>query len=450
MKKDKEEVKKTEINKTKTKQKYKIQETKIENNYILGIIGAILGGLIASIPLILMYVYGNMMLSALAIIIGAGVFYGYKFCGGKITKGLPIIIVVISVLIVAFTTLVSIPVFFIHSEGVNINISTIKYLYEDLNFLEGISTDAITAVIFTIFGSSAIAANIRKKISNGETENIDLSNSDEIEKMKIDSINKIKPIFEKFNALEKDNGILKDELYAEINENIELKTAFNNLRSFGIVKKSKGRFYYSKELEEKQIKAKKKINSKVLTIIIGIIFIATMIGVVTYNQIKNTSPQEVSDGVISFTIDTDWNQGIRYSENEWIYYRYINNTPPEEEIKDGDYSKYPASIDIMYFENDADAVSDLESVKQIVKESIMAEEVTPETYEENIETLSNGYNVLKVRMVYKVDYESIEYIYYILKDDMIAVIDTYSYNIEDETVLKESINKIAESFKWIE
>ena len=45
--------------------------------YLPGIIGALLGGLIASIPWILMYVYGEMMLSLLAIIIALGALKGY-------------------------------------------------------------------------------------------------------------------------------------------------------------------------------------------------------------------------------------------------------------------------------------------------------------------------------------------------------------------------------------
>lgn len=461
MKKDKEE-KNTDVNKAneekRINQKKKIKKDNIEhkelikvkNNNFWGFVGAILGGLVASIPWILVYAYGNIMISALAILIAFGVFYGYKLFGGKITKSLPITLIVISILIDIFTILISIPIFFIHSEGADINFNTIKYLYEELNFIQGISIDAIIAIIFTIFGASVIAIYIRRIIKYGEKEKIDYSNLEEVEKIKIESINKIKPIFKKFNALKEGNGILKDELYAEIEEDTELKKAFKNLKSFGIIKKSKGRFYYYTKLEDNPIKAKKKISSKILTIIIGIILICTMIGVVTYFQIKNTSTKEVKDDVISFKIDPDWNQGTSYYEDEWIYYRYINNTPPEGEIDETDYSKYPATIDVMYFQNDIEQVPDLENVKQIVKESIMSQEITPETYEENIELTSNGYNALKLRMIYKADYESIEYVYYILKGDMLAVIDTYSYNLEDETVLKDSIEKLVNSFKWVE
>lgn len=353
------------------------EESVVKNNYFIGIIGAILGGLVASIPWILMYVYGNMMLSALSIIIGAGVFYGYKLFGGKVTKSLPVIIVIISVLVTVFTMLILIPIFLLHSEGIHININTIKYLYEDINFLKGISSDVVIATIFSIFGAIVIAINVKKKFQSEKTENVEL-----------------------------DNPVTTEE------------------------------------------NTKNKVNSKVLTILIGTVFICIMIGVVIYNQIKNTTPQEISDDVISFTIDSEWVQGVNDYENEWVYYRYLNNNYPKE-INDDD-SQYPANIDIIYFENDIEKIPDIETLKQNIKESMLSEEIQPETCEENIETTLNGYNVLKMRMLYKTDYDSIEYAYYILKDNYIAVIDAFCYNLDEETELKESIDKITESFKWLE
>ena len=57
-----------------------------QGSYITGIIGAIIGGAIATIPWVLAYVYGGMMLSILAALIAAGEFYGYKLAKGKISK----------------------------------------------------------------------------------------------------------------------------------------------------------------------------------------------------------------------------------------------------------------------------------------------------------------------------------------------------------------------------
>ena len=51
--------------------------------YVMGIFGGILGGLIASIPWILMYVYGNMIVQILSVVIAMGVLKGYQMFHGK-------------------------------------------------------------------------------------------------------------------------------------------------------------------------------------------------------------------------------------------------------------------------------------------------------------------------------------------------------------------------------
>ena len=58
------------------------------NNYIKGILGAIIGGILFSLPWILVYVYANYILSVLATIIAFGALKFYKIFGGKVTKKL--------------------------------------------------------------------------------------------------------------------------------------------------------------------------------------------------------------------------------------------------------------------------------------------------------------------------------------------------------------------------
>ena len=50
----------------------------MEKGYFKGILGALLGGIVASIPWILVYVYANMIYSILAVIIAMGALKGYQ------------------------------------------------------------------------------------------------------------------------------------------------------------------------------------------------------------------------------------------------------------------------------------------------------------------------------------------------------------------------------------
>lgn len=90
-----------------------------EKSYLTGIIGALLGGFIATIPWVLMYVYGGMILSLLAIIIALGALKGYQLFNGKVDNKLPFIIAVISVLAVTVSTFVIIPYLLILKEETN-------------------------------------------------------------------------------------------------------------------------------------------------------------------------------------------------------------------------------------------------------------------------------------------------------------------------------------------
>ncbi len=84
----------------------------MKNKNYIALLGAVLGGLVASIPWILMYLFGNMILSPLATLIAAGAIFGYKLFKGEYFKQLPIFISVISVIIVTLDNLVVISLIF--------------------------------------------------------------------------------------------------------------------------------------------------------------------------------------------------------------------------------------------------------------------------------------------------------------------------------------------------
>lgn len=423
-----------------------------KSNYITGILGAIVGGFIGAVPWILAYIYGNMMIAILAIFIAGGAYYGYKICKGKVTKKLPIIIMLISIIIVALTSLLIIPVILLHTEGLNVNTETIKYLYQDSEFTAAILKDTIIAVVFTIIGGGVITANIKKELEEGTIDNKE-QNSEEFEKLKQQAIVQIKPIFEKYNAVTKDHTIDKIELEAELEEKEIDKKLLDILKSVEIVKKEKGKFYYYSENENNQIKPKKQMSkSNIIAIIVGIIAVIAVVVIIITGQSKKNESTEVTDGVIKFDINTTWTEYTNYYTSGWNYYKYISNFPIENanevDINNIDYTTYPAGLNVSYFQIDTTEYDSIDKISNYMTEYINSAEEKPEVEQETIKT-KNGYDAVKMKLTYNTEPEQVEYIYYILNNDMVATVDVYSFNLKDEREIENVSQQITDSIEWI-
>ena len=424
-----------------------------KSNYITGILGAIVGGFIGAVPWILAYIYGNMMIAILAIFIAGGAYYGYKLCKGKVTKKLPIIIMLISIIIVAITSLLIIPIILIHTEGFNVNIETIKYLYQDSEFAAATLKDTIIAVVFTIIGGGVITANIKKELEGGTIDNKE-QNPAEFEKLKQQAIEQIKPIFEKYNAVSKVHTIDKIELEAELEEKGIDKKLLEALKSVEIVKKEKGKLYYYSENENKELKPKKQMSkSNIIAIIVGIIAVITVVSIIITGQSKKNATTEVTDGIIKFDINTTWTEYTNYYTSGWNYYKYISNFPIENtnevDVNNIDYSTYPAGLNVSYFQIDTTEYDSIDKISNYMLEYINSAEEKPEVEQEIIKT-KNGYDAVKMKLTYNTEPEQVEYIYYILNNDMVAAVDVYSFNLKDEREIENVSQQIADSIEWIQ
>ena len=138
------------------------------NGYLFGIIGSILGGLVASLPWIIMYVYVEMMWSFIAFLIGYGAFLGYKLFKGKMDIKVPYIIGIVSIIVIIFTTLYVIPALLIIKEGLTPSFEILSLLYSNTEFKSAIIKDLIFAVLFTVLGVSGIFKTLKKQAKNGE------------------------------------------------------------------------------------------------------------------------------------------------------------------------------------------------------------------------------------------------------------------------------------------
>ncbi len=246
---------------------------KRDNGYLIGTIGAILGGLLGTIPWILCYVYANLMYSILAIFIGIGAFKGYEILKGKMGKPVPVIIAVVSILCVTLATLVIIPNLLLIQEYGKTSMEAFKVLYAFNDFKSAIIQDYIYSLAFTGLGISGVIANIKRGINNGDSK-IDLMapaftpNDEEIEA--------VKKVFEKRNAMDKHSVIPKDEVMEAIKDR---ESVFKFLVSRGIIAKKNGGYFYNKDVELHPGKRAAKIILLTFGITFGIVALVAVIGI---------------------------------------------------------------------------------------------------------------------------------------------------------------------------
>ena len=427
------------------------KETSSKGSYLTGILGAIVGGAIATIPWVLVYIYGGMMFSSLAALIAAGELYGYKIAKGKITKKLPIILMVIALIIVTVTTLVIIPTLLIAKEGIAVNLTNISRLYENGEFATAMMKDFIISVIFTILGASIVTANIKKQLENNEGQDVklNLNNKEEKNEIKKATIELMKPIFTKYEATAPEKAMLKDEVIAEIDDKRKAKYSFNYLKQLGIIKKYKGKYYYSEDDENSTSNYKKmsklqKISLIVLIVLIVLVMIVTIIE-------KSDTTVTYQDSNINFEIQKNWSKGQSQYQNEWNFYKYINNMPvldSNNEIAEDDYSSYPAGINVYYDKLDTTSVNNIEDIKTTVQENLENADDKPDLINMEILKTSKNYDLLKIRIEYNQSPSEILYYYYILNGDNLACITAYSFNLDDETAIEKEANNLSNSFEW--
>lgn len=245
-------------------------------NYITGIIGALVGGLVASIPWILMYVYGEMILSLLAIIIAMGALKGYQLLKGKIDEKLPIIIIVVSVVCVTISTLLIIPCLLMEKEGIQVNLANLQTLYKYDEFTSSIIKDYIISLLFTFLGISGVVTNIKKQIYEGKTKEIKATIDNTQNKEQIEMV---KEAFMKLNALDKYSATAKEDIFNEL-ENSDLKLLFNTLKQQQIIRKYKGKYYYSLQNEKSFMRRFFLIFSKAMLIILAMFFLLVFLFII--------------------------------------------------------------------------------------------------------------------------------------------------------------------------
>ncbi len=235
---------------------------KKENGYLVGILGSLLGGLIATLPWILLYVYAEMMYSYLALLIAVGALKGYELCRGKIDKKLPFIIGIVSVFSITVATLVIIPNLLLVQEAGATSLRAFKALYSYDAFKEAMIHDYIFSLLFTFIGAGGVIMSIRQQVKSGKKK-IDLSAN--MMKPSDEDMASIKDIFEKRKAYDVDHKIEKDEFMKLVKDK---GVTLNFMLSKGFVVYKKGGYYYSMDAEAHP----NRKQTKIVLITFGVLF----------------------------------------------------------------------------------------------------------------------------------------------------------------------------------
>lgn len=385
-------------------------------SYFTGIIGALLGGFIAAIPWVLMYVYGNMILSLLAIIIALGALKGYQLFNGKVDKKLPVFITVVSLIVVTISTFVLIPYLLILKENSSVSIS---YLYQNSDFTIAILKDYFISLLFTIIGISGVITSIKSQVNN-KKEKIDVHlfrNS----KVEEEDILFVKNVFAKYNAFDKNTTIAKEDVLKEITkENKE--EIFNNLVLSGNIRQYKDKYYFVENGTSEKVK-------KVVIIVSIVIIVFSLIVGLILSIGSNDKMSEVSNSFVSYNYDNSWNEYLdSEEENYYIYVPKIDETG------------YSGIISISYGYTTYLA-SDYELMKQEIIKSFEEEGEVFTTTDLNTE---KGYSAILVEIAYD-DPKSFDKLYYILTDNKYALVystDYYVSGVNVDEVALEMVNSL--------
>lgn len=254
-----------------------------KNNYIKGIFGAIIGGILFSLPWILVYVYANYILSILATIIAFGALKFYKFFGGKVNKKTSIIIALASILSITVATFIIIPFWIVAKEGYGFSFEYVGLLYNSSEFLSGIIRDYIVSIIFTVLGISGVIASVNKEAYTKDVKDGNESKTYVDDLPFEQQVKYLEEIYSKYNAFDKKSAVPESLILGEIEAKNKL-VFYTKMERSGIVVDCFTKSYFDKEVALNPEKGKDRFKKRMLKIIIKTTII-TLIAIIALSVI---------------------------------------------------------------------------------------------------------------------------------------------------------------------
>jgi mannose/fructose/N-acetylgalactosamine-specific phosphotransferase system component IID len=132
-----------------------------KNNYLMGTTGALLGGIIGTIPWILVEVTTQFFIGWLGYLIGISSLYGYRKLGGNETIKSKWIILGATIFSVFFAECVT-TLIYLYQEGYDPSISNLLILFQDSSFVKGFMLNVGVGLLIAFFGIKSIFDGIGK------------------------------------------------------------------------------------------------------------------------------------------------------------------------------------------------------------------------------------------------------------------------------------------------
>lgn len=390
----------------------------MKKNNALGILGAIIGAILFSIPWIIAYVYLNYILSLLAMVIAFGSFYFYKLFGGEVTKKTSIVVTISSLLSITLATFVFIPLCLMLKENIAINAENISLVYQNSEFIGALVSDYLVSLLFTALGIGGIIRSINQQAYQVNGSEIKDLTSDDVQS-----------IYEEYGALSKDKAVPNSLILGRVPYK-ELR----RLEKEGIIVPKGTKSYFDIEAvtnkEKGKENRKKDIRNSVVIILIIILLSAILTGIVIALD-NGEDDINVNDKIEDMTITyqdlslTIPNTFVKDKENEGSAV-YSNNNYENDAV-------YQIMFDYM--------MDDKEDGKQLFDDYVTYLKGYFEILEENKSTSALGGVIYLLKSI---EYPNEYYYVNVSHDDKgLYAISFYTY-IEDNRAKDTKINELKE------
>lgn len=295
-------------------------EEKKNNKFILGIIGAIIGAFIGTIPWLLVYIFGNHIVAILSIFIAMGGYQGYKITKATMDKKLPVIVALSSIVAITVANLVVAPLIMLAKEDIGASFDNLEFIYENSEFKAAIAHDYIISLLFTILGISGIVANLNKQIKEGATRDeikLNVASNDVIA-VTPEELQAIKDIFVKNDALSKNNTLTKEEVIQDLSTQIPEARAnelFSSLKTQQIIRKSSGKFYFSEKAQNSSLYRIGKVLGITFGVTTILLILIVIIIVVADDKSDSNSKKNNTNNSINSSISQNSNTNTSKNNN---------------------------------------------------------------------------------------------------------------------------------------